>query len=49
MLQEAVGVDLILELAQQAVERADQPVRPVGAQLARVEDAAGGFDRANDE
>ena len=38
--EEAIGVDLILELAQQAVERSHEAVRPVGAQLARIEDAA---------
>ena len=36
--QEAVGVDLVFELAQQAIERADQTVLAVGAQLAGVED-----------
>ena len=43
--QEAIGVDLILELAQQPVERSHEAVRPVGAQLARIEDAARGRRR----
>ena len=36
--QEAVGVDLVLELAQEAVERQHQPVGTIGAQLAGIED-----------
>ena len=36
--QELVGVDLVLELAEKAVERQHQPVGAVGAQPARIED-----------
>ena len=43
--QKPIGVDLILELAQQAVEGSHEPVRPVGTQLARVEHVARGADR----
>ena len=35
--QEAVGVDLVLELAQEPVEREHQPVRAIGAQPAGIE------------
>src|SRR6185369_4685195 len=41
--------DLIFELAQQPVERSDEPVRLVGAQMARIEDAARGGDGLDDE
>ena len=36
--QELVGVDLVLELAQEPVERQHQPVGTIGAQLAGIED-----------
>ena len=43
--QEAVGVDLVLELAQEPVERQHQPVRPIGAQVARIEHGGRGLHR----
>ena len=43
--QETVGVDLILEYFEQPVERPDQPIRLVLAQLAQVEDRPGGLHR----
>ena len=39
--QEAVGVDLVLELTQEAVERQHQPVGTIGTQLAGIENRRG--------
>jgi len=39
--QELVGVDLVLELAEETVERQDEPIRPIGAQPPRVEHGPG--------
>ena len=43
--EEAIGVDLVFELAQQAVDREDETVRAFGAKLAQVEHRARRFDR----
>ena len=47
--QEAVGVDLVLELAQEAVERQHQPVGTIGTQLAGIEDRLRGQHRRVDQ
>jgi hypothetical protein len=47
--QEPIGVDLILELAQQPVDGAHETVGLIGAQPARIEDAARGRNRPGHE
>ncbi len=47
--EKAIGIDLVLELAQHAVERPHEPVRPIRMQLTRVEDGSRRIDGGNDE
>jgi hypothetical protein len=47
--EEPVGVDLVLELAEEPVEREDQPVGPIGTELTRIEDGARGADDRLDQ
>ena len=47
--EEAVVVDLVFELAEEAVEREDDAVWPVRAEIARIEDGARRFHRGVDE
>src|SRR3954464_9736227 len=47
--KEAIGIDLIFELAQEAVERADQAIRTPGADLSWIEHAAGRRDGTRDQ
>ena len=47
--QEAVGVYLVFELVEEAVEGPNEAIRTIGAQLAGVEHGSRGLDRRDDE
>ena len=46
--QQAIGVDLIAEFPEQAVERPGDAVVLVGAEIARIEDVADGGEKRSD-
>jgi hypothetical protein len=47
--KKSIGVDLVLELAQQSVEREDETVGTAGADLPRIEHPARGGDGRGDQ